>query len=96
MPRSLSLLCFQLAPPEALADLTPEGARERANALTKRLEDLVNQRGIFVIHTDLAGQYVIRFVPGSPWTTDDHVRAAFDLFQRTATEVLSSDAPAAA
>ena len=80
-PRSLALLCFQLRP--AGTDSA------RANALTKRLEDLVNQRGIFVVHTELSGRYVVRFVPGSPWTQEEHIRSAWAIFQQAATDILA-------
>ena len=86
--RSLALLCFQLRPSDTVGPLSGDSLAV-ANRLTKRLEDVVNQRGIFVVHTDLAGRYVVRFVPGSPWTHEHHIRHAWALFQQAATDVLS-------
>ena len=90
-PRSLALLCFQLLPSGVVNASTPlsDADLAQANALTKRLEDVVNTRGIFVVHTELKGRYVVRFVPGSPWTQDSHIRNAWAIFQQAATDVLA-------
>jgi aromatic-L-amino-acid/L-tryptophan decarboxylase len=91
-PRSLALLCFCLRPADAPARGQPWDAATlaTANLLTKQLEDTVNARGIYVVHTELRGQYVVRFVPGSPWTTDSHIQAAWATFQQAANDVLAS------
>ena len=86
-PRSLALLCFQLRPTGAVGPLAGD-ALAQANVLTKRLEDTVNQRGIFVVHTDLEGRICVRFVPGSPWTQTRHIYEAWAIFQRAATDLL--------
>eukprot|EP00160_Parvularia_atlantis_P018222 Unigene6630_Nuclearia_a/m.20372 Unigene6630_Nuclearia_a/g.20372 ORF Unigene6630_Nuclearia_a/g.20372 Unigene6630_Nuclearia_a/m.20372 type:complete len:125 (+) Unigene6630_Nuclearia_a:471-845(+) len=82
-PRSLSLVCFRLVPPASA-----NASADQVDELNRKFEDTVNTRGVFIIHTSLAGKYVLRFVPGSPWTEERHVRAAFATFQQVASELL--------
>eukprot|EP00877_Chromochloris_zofingiensis_P002321 jgi/Chrzof1/1208/Cz01g44220.t1 len=61
------------------------------NAVNKALLEAVNESGdIFMIHTELAGQYTLRFAIGQSNTQMRHVQAAWQLIQSAADNVLSS------
>ena len=86
VPRSLSLVCFRLAPrPGEL----PEATDARNRALLERL----NATGsAFLSHTVLPGvggapaRYVLRMAIGAPRTQEPHVRACWEALQRLAGE----------
>jgi aromatic-L-amino-acid/L-tryptophan decarboxylase len=86
VPRSLSLVCFRLAPRPAEA---PEATDTRNRALLDRL----NATGsAFLSHTVLPGvggapaRYVLRMAIGAPSTEERHVRACWEALQRLAGE----------
>lgn len=85
--RSLALVCFRALPPKGSTFTL-----EQINDLNQKLENLVNTRGIYIVHTALKGKYVLRFVPGSPWTEDSHIHAAWALIQTAADELLAAAA----
>jgi aromatic-L-amino-acid decarboxylase len=67
-PRPFSLVCFRR-----------EGSDEENEALLER----VNATGeIFISHTRLNGRYVLRLAVGSARTTEEDVRAAWDVLRR--------------
>ena len=80
-PRSLSLVCFRLAPREGEA---PEACDARNRALLERL----NASGrAFLTHTVLPGtppRFVLRMAIGATSTQERHVRAAWDELQSLA------------
>jgi aromatic-L-amino-acid decarboxylase len=69
-PRHFSLVCFRR-----------EGADEANEALLER----VNASGeAFLSHTRLDGRFVLRLAIGSARTTEDDVRATWDVLRREA------------
>jgi aromatic-L-amino-acid/L-tryptophan decarboxylase len=85
-PRSLSLVCFRLAPRPGEA---PEATDGRNRALLERL----NATGsAFLSHTVLPGlggapaRYVLRLAIGAARTEERHVRACWEALQRLAGE----------
>jgi aromatic-L-amino-acid/L-tryptophan decarboxylase len=79
-PRSLSLVCFRLAP---RAGETPEACDARNRQLLERL----NAGGrAFLTHTVLPhpDRYVLRMAIGAPTTQERHVRAAWAELQSLA------------
>lgn len=86
VPRSLSLVCFRLAPRPAEA---PEATDARNRALLERL----NATGsAFLSHTVLPGvggkpaRFVLRMAIGAPSTQEPHVRACWEALQKLAGE----------
>lgn len=73
----LSLLCFRYRPAgHPVSDL---------DELNERLVQELNDSGaLYVNHTRLAGDYVIRFVVGQTHTTRAHVMAGWDTIRRIA------------
>jgi aromatic-L-amino-acid/L-tryptophan decarboxylase len=73
-----SVVCFRCAP-DGLVD-------ERAlEALNEQLLDAVNASGeVFLSHTKLRGQYVLRLAVGNIRTTEVHVRRAWELLHEHA------------
>jgi aromatic-L-amino-acid/L-tryptophan decarboxylase len=68
--------------PEAQAEID-------ANAVTKEIAELINQRGeIFIISSTSAGKSMIRVVSGNPNAEEKYVRNAFDIIVKTTAEVL--------
>jgi aromatic-L-amino-acid decarboxylase len=62
---------------------------EGADALTKKVYELINSRGeIFITSTVIDGVYVIRVVSANPLAEEKNVRNAFDIVLRTTEEVL--------
>jgi aromatic-L-amino-acid decarboxylase len=71
-PASLNLVCFRL-----------KGADDANEHLMQKL----NSSGkVFLSHTKLNGQFVLRFCVGQTYTEEEHVRAAWDLIQQHAAE----------
>jgi aromatic-L-amino-acid decarboxylase len=73
-----SVVCFRCHP----GGMTDEDAVDRLNA---SLMDAVNQTGeVFLSHTRLRGQFVIRLAVGNLRTTERHVQRAWELLQEHA------------
>jgi aromatic-L-amino-acid/L-tryptophan decarboxylase len=73
-----SVVCFRYAP----RGVVDEPTLERLN---QRLLDAVNASGeVFLSHTKLRGQFVLRLAVGNLRTTDVHVRRAWDLLRENA------------
>ncbi|KAJ0967391.1 hypothetical protein J5N97_024308 [Dioscorea zingiberensis] len=80
-PRTFSLVCFRLVP--------PEGDQDNGYKLNYNLLDAVNTSGkIFISHTVLSGKYILRFAVGAPLTEESHVKAAWKVLQDQATILL--------
>jgi len=77
-PHPFSLVCFRLK----ASDQTNEQLLHRLNATGE----------LFLTHTRVRGDYVLRFATGSPATEARHVDAAWRLIQDTATELLRQTA----
>ncbi|XLR26857.1 hypothetical protein S83_054757, partial [Arachis hypogaea] len=81
-PRTFSLVCFRLLPPANTED---------TNKLNRDLLDSVNSTGsVFITHTVLSGQFILRFAVGAPLTEQRHVDAAWRILQEKATALLGS------
>jgi len=83
-PRSLSLVCFRLAP-------RPGESPEATDARNRALLDQLNASGsVFLTHTVLPGvggtaaRYVLRMAIGATRTQEHHVRACWEALQRLA------------
>lgn len=82
-PRTFALVCFRLLPPR-----DDEGC---GNKLNRDLLDIVNSTGkIFISHTALSGNYILRFAVGAPLTEKRHVDAAWKVLQDEASVLLKS------
>jgi aromatic-L-amino-acid decarboxylase len=74
-PAPFSVVCFRANGPDAL---------------NEQLLDRVNASGeVFLSHTRLGGQYVLRLAIGNVRTTEAHVARAWTLIQQHATELAS-------
>jgi aromatic-L-amino-acid decarboxylase len=79
-PTPFSLVCFRLNDGRSADDL---------NELNMRLLAAINQTGrAFLSHTTLRGRCVLRLVVASRTTEERHVRAAWDLIQEKAEELV--------
>lgn len=82
-PRTFSLVCFRLLP--------PPNSEDNGNKLNHDLLDSVNSTGsVFITHTVLSGEYILRFAVGAPLTEVRHVSAAWQILQEKATALLES------
>lgn len=82
-PRTFSLVCFRLLP--------PPNSEDHCNKLNHDLLDLVNSTGsVFITHTVLSGDYILRFAVGAPLTEKRHVNVAWQILQDKATALLGS------
>ena len=86
-----------LAPAKAtneamMGDFVPDVAAQAeadANAVTKEVADLINQRGeIFITSSTTVGKCMIRVVSANPNAEEKYVRNAFEIIVRTTEEVL--------
>lgn len=89
-----ALTVFRLRNPQSSSN-GAKGSSERAvkdegaDALTKKVYELINSRGeIFITSTVIDGVYVIRVVSANPLAEEKNVRNAFDIVLRTTEEVL--------
>lgn len=73
-PVSFSTVCFRAVPPDAEVS---ESDPRRWNAWNRTLLNEVNRRGrVFLSHTELLGQYVLRLAVGSAWVRQEDLDAA--------------------
>ncbi|RIB14602.1 tyrosine decarboxylase 1-like protein [Gigaspora rosea] len=80
--QAFSLVCFHVIPNVK--------SRKTSNELTEEVYNRVNEtQKIYLTHTKLNDQFVIRFVVGSPWTAKEHVDRAFDLIVKITKEAIS-------
>ncbi|URD79296.1 MYB family transcription factor [Musa troglodytarum] len=71
-PRTFSLVCFRLIP--------PPNDQDNGYKLNHGLLDAVNSSGkIFLSHTVLSGNFILRFAVGAPLTEDRHIKTAWQL-----------------
>ena len=81
-PTPFSVVCFRARPPEP-------GLRDaELDALNERLLDAVNGTGeVFLSHTRLNGQFVLRLAIGHLRTTEQHVARAWELLREHSAKV---------
>ncbi|XP_074560317.1 tyrosine decarboxylase 2 [Curcuma longa] len=80
-PRSFSLVCFRLIPPQNDPD--------NGYKLNQSLLNSVNASGkIFISHTVLSGKFILRFAVGAPLTEDKHITTAWEVLRDQATLLL--------
>ncbi|XP_042452098.1 tyrosine decarboxylase 2-like [Zingiber officinale] len=80
-PRTFSLVCFRLIPPQNDPD--------NGFKLNQSLLNSVNASGkIFMSHTVLSGKFILRFAVGAPLTEDKHITMAWKVLQDQATSLL--------
>jgi aromatic-L-amino-acid/L-tryptophan decarboxylase len=73
-----SVVCFRAVPPESVTD-------EAADRFNERVLDRVNASGeVFLSHTKLDGQIVLRLAVGNLRTTERHVARAWQLLRDAA------------
>ncbi|URD79293.1 MYB family transcription factor [Musa troglodytarum] len=71
-PRTFSLVCFRLIP--------PPNDQDNGYKLNHGLLDAVNSSGkIFLSHTVLSGNFILRFAVGAPLTEDRHIKTAWQV-----------------
>lgn len=87
-PTPFSTVCFRYAPP----DLAPT----ELDAVNERILDAVNRSGeVFLSHTRLHDRYTLRLAVGNLRTREQHVRRAWELLRRAATNRPETRAPVA-
>lgn len=61
---------------------------KNSNKLTEMVSNRLNESGkIYLTQTKMREQYIIRFAPGSPLTTEKHIDQAFELLLKITQEV---------
>ncbi|KAF6144407.1 hypothetical protein GIB67_024634 [Kingdonia uniflora] len=82
-PRTFALVCFRLCP--------LHNGEDCGNQLNHNLLDAVNSTGkLFISHTVLSGNFILRFAVGAPLTEERHVNAAWKVLQDEATTLLAT------
>ncbi|CAL4910861.1 unnamed protein product [Urochloa decumbens] len=85
VPRNFALVCFRIKPLQGDMLMTEEEAEEANRELMERL----NRTGkAYVAHTVIGGKFVLRFAVGSSTQEERHVRSAWELIQKTTTEIM--------
>ncbi|HID38048.1 MAG TPA: aminotransferase class V-fold PLP-dependent enzyme [Calditrichaeota bacterium] len=80
-PLTVNLVCFRYRP----AGMA-EG--ETLNALNQRLNQKLNDSGkIYLTHTKVRGQYILRMVMGQTYLTGEHVQKAWQRIQDTTRQI---------
>jgi aromatic-L-amino-acid decarboxylase len=85
------LTVFRAKNPEAVSNEASDRVTkdEVANSLTKKISELVNERGeIFFTSTVVDGVCVMRLVSANPMAEEKYIRNAFDVIVRTTEEVV--------
>ena len=86
---SLALSVFRLVP-QSDADDQPALSLESLNDLNRLFYGRISARNdIMMTQTNLNGIFCIRFVTGATRTTEDHVRAAYDILCEEAETTLA-------
>ncbi|XP_019086045.1 PREDICTED: probable tyrosine decarboxylase 2 isoform X4 [Camelina sativa] len=77
--RYFSLVCFRLVP--------VDGDEDKCNQRNRELLAAINSTGkIFISHTALSGQFILRFAVGAPLTEEKHVTEAWEIIQKHASK----------
>ncbi len=84
-PVTFSLVCFRYKPKSV------DGKLDLNQINEKLLNDLNHSGKIFLSHTRLNGQFVIRYVAGNVHLTHDHVKTAWSMISQTAEKMMESD-----
>jgi len=81
-PQNLGLVCFRLKPAGQ-----PDG--EDLNNLNRHFLEQVNASGrLYMSHTSVNGNYILRFVVGQTNVTREHVLSAWDFILHEAETIL--------
>lgn len=84
------------APPPIL-DTCTRRLRDASRAVNQALLERINASGdMFLIHTELAGQYTLRLAVGGSNTQAQHLEDAWRIVQQSADAVLAEHAQQAA
>lgn len=80
IPRHLNIICFRLKADD----------KAQQNKVNRALLNEINQSGkVFLSHTELDGDFVIRFVCGQTNVNDKHINQAWDIISSCASKVIS-------
>jgi tyrosine decarboxylase len=83
VPRNFALVCFRIKPHGG--GMTEEDADEANRELMERL----NRTGkAYLAHTVVGDRFVLRFAVGSSLQEERHVRSAWELINKTTTEIM--------
>ena len=83
VPVKLNTVCFRFRP-EGVND-------EELNSLNEKLNHLLNDSGkIYLTHTKLDGNYILRMVTAQTNVTMEHVEKAWELIKSTARSLSTS------
>jgi len=83
VPRNFALVCFRIRPHGG--GMTEEDAEEVNRELMERL----NRTGkAYLAHTVVGDRFVLRFAVGSSLQEERHVRSAWELINKTTTEIM--------
>lgn len=87
-PVPLSTVCFRALSPD------PDGRRQAVNEYNERLLRAINEGGeVFLTHTVLNGQFVLRFVVSGIRTDEEAVRRAWDRIRKVERGLTERRAP---
>jgi len=90
VPRNFALVCFRIKPHGG--GMTEEDADEANRELMERL----NRTGkAYLAHTVVGDRFVLRFAVGSSLQEERHVRSAWELINKTTTEIMQDKIVAA-
>ncbi|XP_039803376.1 tryptophan decarboxylase 1-like [Panicum virgatum] len=82
VPRNFALVCFRIKPHGAMAE-------EEAEEANRELMERLNKTGkAYLAHTVVGRKFVLRFAVGSSTQEERHVRSAWELIQKTTTEMM--------
>lgn len=91
-PVPFSVVCFRWEPASVLGGIAEPSRSRAADALNGTLLDVVNGSGeVFLSHTKLKDQFVIRLAIGNERTTLAHVTRAWTLLQEHAESIARSE-----
>jgi aromatic-L-amino-acid decarboxylase len=87
-PVPFSVVCFRWEPAHALERVSESERSRIVDSLNAQLLDAVNRSGeVFLSHTKLNGQFVLRLAIGHERTTIEHVTRAWTLLQQHAAQI---------
>ncbi|PUZ63532.1 hypothetical protein GQ55_3G075000 [Panicum hallii var. hallii] len=82
VPRNFALVCFRIRPHGAMAE-------EEVEEANRELMERLNKTGkAYLAHTVVGRKFVLRFAVGSSTQEERHVRSAWELIQKTTTEMM--------
>ncbi|KAL6883673.1 hypothetical protein ACP4OV_011087 [Aristida adscensionis] len=82
VPRNFALVCFRIKPHQSIMV-------EDAEEANRELMERINKTGkAYLAHTVVGNKFVLRFALGSSLQEERHVRNAWELIQKTTTEIM--------